>query len=156
MSNLDMSITIPLAKEVSRAFRKAPAKFSREADKALGKIAFTIEAESKRRAPVGKYEAGGNLRQSINTRRLGMGSYIVWVNASYGAYVNFGTQPHVIRPRTKRFLAWKKDGKWFRAKQVNHPGTRAQPFFTEGVKKGEDIASKEISKAIDRTFRDIN
>jgi hypothetical protein len=49
----------------------------------------------------------------------------------YPLYVEYGTRPHVIRPkRPDGTLHWVgNDGMSHFAKQVHHPGTRAQPFM---------------------------
>lgn len=67
----------------------------------------------------------------------------VGTSARYAPYVEEGTKPHQIRPRTKRSLFWVtyntpktrarlgQAGAVFTfASKVNHPGTQAQPFMT--------------------------
>lgn len=61
-------------------------------------------------------------------------------------FLEFGTKPHVIRPRNKKTLSWtegkrlsgrarsgKAAGQRFYAKVVHHPGTKAQPFLLPGA-----------------------
>jgi len=55
--------------------------------------------------------------------------------ADYGLYVEFGTAPHIIKPKNKKALHWKSGtpgstgrGDVF-AKVVHHPGTTPQPFI---------------------------
>lgn len=47
--------------------------------------------------------------------------------ASYAPYVEFGTAPHVIVPKTAKALYW--TGAAHPVKKVNHPGTKANPFM---------------------------
>ncbi len=52
----------------------------------------------------------------------------------YARYVQEGTRPHIIVPRTARVLASKDGGGkgatyTFFGKRVNHPGTKANPFM---------------------------
>ena len=47
----------------------------------------------------------------------------------YAVYVEFGTPPHIIRPKNGKALHWKSGGKNVFAKSVQHPGTRPQPFI---------------------------
>jgi hypothetical protein len=60
------------------------------------------------------------------------------------AFLEFGTRPHVIRPRTKSALSWTASnrlsgrsrtasGRRFFAKVVHHPGTKPQPFLVPGA-----------------------
>jgi hypothetical protein len=62
------------------------------------------------------------------------------LNVGYAAAVEFGSRPHVIRPRNRKVLAWggaRTLGGRVRAgsrathfaRVVNHPGTRAKPFL---------------------------
>lgn len=64
-------------------------------------------------------------------------------------FLEFGTRPHVIRPRNARVLAWPANAAGRRlsgrartgraagpmrfARKVNHPGTKAQPFLVPGA-----------------------
>lgn len=80
---------------------------------------------SKALAPTGKI-SGGRLKDSINYAvsedRLRIGT-----NVEYAPFVEFKTQPHIIRPRDKRALYW--EGAKHPVKEVHHPGTKAQPFL---------------------------
>ena len=68
----------------------------------------------------------------------------------YAAFVERGTRPHIIRPRTKKALAWggpRTLGGRLRVKNgvtasatnfatvVHHPGTRAQPYLVPGFQR---------------------
>lgn len=48
----------------------------------------------------------------------------VIANADYSAALEYGTKPHVIEPKSAKFLHFKKDGKDVFAKIVHHPGTK--------------------------------
>ena len=81
----------------------------------------------------------------------------------YARAVEFGTRPHIIRPRNKKVLAWGsrsiKTGKATTrrlsgslrkgseastfARFVNHPGTRARPY----LKPGAEAALAEVGLA---------
>ena len=69
----------------------------------------------------------GRLKNSIQFRIDG--EDIIISMANYGENVEFGTPPHIIKPKFKKVLKWKKGGKEFFAKEVKHPGTRPQPFI---------------------------
>lgn len=52
----------------------------------------------------------------------------------YASYVHNGTKPHVIRPKNSPILVFEINGQTIiTSKPVNHPGTKAQPFITQGI-----------------------
>jgi hypothetical protein len=80
-------------------------------------------------------------------------------SAEYAAFVELGTRPHVIVPRTKKVLRWPatgsatlsgrvaSGGQAIFARKVNHPGTKAQPFMVPGARKAvENIGAEAIVK----------
>lgn len=153
---MEMTIKIKNYAELEKAFKRAPAVAAEELNKSLERIAVKVVSEAQKRAPVGKsYSHGGNLRQSIRYTKYGTSGFVVWVNATYGVYVDQGTKPHVILPRRKKMLAFQKDGRWVFAKRVNHPGTRAQPFFTDAVAEAQTFADSELSAGLDRIISKI-
>jgi hypothetical protein len=86
-------------------------------------IALDLQNELKRVAPVDE----GRLKASIicDVR----GSNIVVAMVDYALYVEFGTQPHIIRPVNKKALHWKSGKADVFATEVHHPGTEPQPFI---------------------------
>jgi len=69
----------------------------------------------------------GFLRNSIHYKVEGD---TIWIKmADYALYVEFGTPPHIIKPKTAKALHWKAGGKDVFASIVHHPGTRPQPFI---------------------------
>lgn len=152
---MQVTMTIENADALLATFRRAPGIASKEFLASLEKVAAKVVSEAQHASPVGKYPGGGNLRQSIRYTRYGATGFVVWVNAQYGVYVDQGTKPHLILPRRKPFLAFQKDGRWIFTKRVNHPGTRAQPFFTNAVKTGETYANTELAAAMDRVLSQI-
>lgn len=64
----------------------------------------------------------------------------------YAPYVNDGTRPHIIRPRTKQALRFRVGGRTVFAKVVHHPGTRARPFL--------DDALRQVAASRGYTFRE--
>ena len=59
---------------------------------------------------------------------IGFSKYLLYDNVEYAEAIEFGTDPHVINIKNKKVLANKKKGQIF-GKQVQHPGTEAQPFM---------------------------
>lgn len=126
------TITIKNLDELQRIFREAPAKLSKEVHTAIQVSVMAVQRNVMREAPVNKSYAGGNLRQSVRSRMLGVASGEVSVGAKYASHVEFGTRAHIILPRVKKALANKRTGQFF-GKRVNHPGTKANPFFARGI-----------------------
>lgn len=56
--------------------------------------------------------------------------------ASYGAHVEYGTDPHEIRPRHAKALHWvDADGNEVFRKRVWHPGTSPRPYMRPAFEK---------------------
>jgi Bacteriophage HK97-gp10, putative tail-component len=93
-------------------------------------------AALKAEAPVGKTDLsgrkGGRLRDSIRYERetaVGSVTMIFTANVPYAGYVIEGTGPHVISASAARFLRYEgSDGQFTYSRQVQHPGTKANPF----------------------------
>lgn len=72
----------------------------------------------------------GLLASTIRVERRGPGRRVLYGNdgpAWYAPLVEWGTRPHVILPRTGRYLRWvdPKTGRVTFARKVDHPGTPA-------------------------------
>lgn len=128
MVNIDSSEVRRLAVDLRNARGHVGAK----ASAAIRKTAFDIERDGKRFAPVDT----GNLENSISTDITGDGRHgsmqaDIGPTVDYGDDVEYGTQPHVIRPKTPGgVLAFPgAGGGTVFAKSVNHPGTAPQPYM---------------------------
>ena len=87
-------------------------------------IAIDLRDALQDAAPVDK----GRLKGSIKVKPSADGVIITMVD--YAKDVEFGTNPHIIKPVKKKALKWKgKDGKPVFSKKVMHPGTRPNPFI---------------------------
>ena len=106
-------------------------------DTAVGKmlehLGEDILTDARRFVPV----ATGRLRESldseVNERVLRVGSRDV----KYSVYVELGTAPHVIRPKTKKALYW--EGAAHPVAKVNHPGTTASPYLRPALLKPREL-----------------
>lgn len=86
-----------------------------------------ILAEMEVRVPVKTGNLRGSLGIKVLSDRVVIGPDTT--QAPYAPYVEFGTQPHEIKPKKAGgVLAFKMNGKMVFARKVNHPGTRAQPY----------------------------
>lgn len=81
-------------------------------------VAREIEADIRRNAPVDTGELVRSIRRHGTT---------ITIEAEHWHFVEYGTRPHIIRPRSKRALWWPSAD--HPVKQVYHPGTKAQPFI---------------------------
>ena len=84
-----------------------------------------VTGEAQLRAPVDY----GQLRASIHYR-VGSDHVAIGTAVEYAPDVEYGTKPHVIRVKTAKVLT---NGKDFFGKEVQHPGTRAQPFLRPAI-----------------------
>lgn len=84
----------------------------------------------------------GHLRNSITYRKVQYGYEISM--PYYSLYLEYGTPPHIIRPKDKKALSWTEGkgggGQRYFAKVVHHPGTRPQPF----IRPAFDLYLKDI------------
>lgn len=147
----ELKVTIPNLEAIKAVFDQAPAKTTQEVDYAIRKSILRIESTVKREAPVNKQSGGGNLHQSIRSSMLGVASGKVEVGVDYGVYVEQGTRPHVIRAVNAKVLA-NRQGQIF-GKTVNHPGTKANPFFQRGIDKAQPDISAYFARALEAVFK---
>ena len=111
---------------------KAPADVRAKAPLAVKRTLFAIEGSAKSGAPVDT----GNLVNSISTDVDGDGmGGVVGPTANYGADVEYGTQPHIIRPRDAGALHFFIAGVGIFTREVHHPGTAPQPFMSPAFDK---------------------
>jgi len=132
-------------------------------DKAMPEIARRVQNELILTCPVDQ----GRLRNSIKVipQKNGL---LIWM-ADYGKYVEFGTPPHLIKPKSKEALKFewtefkgKRISKKKRLekgmtksqatevffKQVKHPGTKPNPFIRTMLSaKLRKIIIEELIKA---------
>lgn len=117
-------------REYERGLRRFFGGMSAEVARAVERTRIDVQNEARRRAPVDT----GRLRSSIVSRAEGGGrnlGYVIGSNVNYAAAVEYGTAPHVIKPKYKGALYW--PGAAHPVAQVNHPGTRAQPFLRPAI-----------------------
>lgn len=113
-----------------RGLRRYFGRMSDDVRRAVDRTRIDVQNEARRRAPVDT----GRLRSSIVSRAEGGGrslGYVIGTNVNYAAAVEYGTSPHVIKPRYKKALYWR--GAAHPVAQVNHPGTAARPFLRPAI-----------------------
>lgn len=64
-------------------------------------------------------------------------------------YIEFGTPPHIIRPKNKKALRFMSGGQEVIVKQVNHPGTRPDPIVRNVFRnKFANILVKNVKRQV--------
>ena len=116
-------------------------EINKEIDKVISDIIFSTHAEIVRNTPVDT----GNLRKSIIIEKDTDGNFFIGTNVSYAESVELGTKPHIIVPKNKKALHWKKGGKNFFATKVHHPGTSGVGMFKKGVTFAETEIKRKFS-----------
>lgn len=97
--------------------------FSRDIGTQVRAVTEDVADDARHGCPV---DTGAMLR-TIETEHPRSDLGLVWVGTQYWDTVEFGSNPHEIRPRTKQALAW--PGGAHPVARVNHPGTPEQPFM---------------------------
>ncbi len=89
----------------------------------------------------------GALQRSVLTN-VSYPSAIVNTDEKYAAMVEGGTKPHLIVPKNKKALFWK--GALNPYKAVQHPGTKANPFFQRGVEQSINGILEQFTKVAEK------
>ena len=91
----------------------------------------------------------GHLQQSIRVdlSNVNEGKAEIVADASYAPFVEFGTKPHVIKPKRRQTLRWATEEGYIFAKLVRHPGSKPYPFFRKAIEEGLEEAKKEFVQA---------
>lgn len=124
---IDSSEVRKLAVDLYRAEGTVGAK----ASAAIRKTAFDLERDAKILAPVDT----GDLENSITTDvegdgRFGSMSAEIGPTVEYGAAIEYGSDPHVIRAKDGGKLVFKGiGGGLVFVDEVHHPGNAPQPYM---------------------------
>ena len=105
-----LKTTTVLSAELVKAPLVTAITLVRLLDRAMKKLAFELQVRAKKLAP----KDTRTLSKSINVRKTGPMNYVIGTNVEYARYVEEGTKPHIIRPRTKQVLCFsgtKRGGK---------------------------------------------
>lgn len=135
--------------KIAEALRRTGADSEATTMKTLIESANTLMTEMVVRVPVDS----GDLRNSISVRVEG-NKVKVGPTMPYSAYVEFGTRPHEIRPKSSDgVLRFKVNGNDVYARVVNHPGTKAQPFVRPAFDAWVARLGPEVAQANVNVFR---
>jgi len=133
------------------------------------KVARELAEKIKTRAPVGDVDSKrgrspGKYRDSIHAARLAdrpnaklvggirktsdpnaTGVFAEWI----WHFIEFGTQPHVIRPKNAPRLVFRgRDGQLRSAAEVSHPGSPAQPHIFPTYRAERKNMERRMSRAM--------
>ena len=111
--------------------------------KVLNNTGFKIETKAKGNVPVDT----GHLRRGITTKIGDMEVIVHTSNIKYARGVEFGTRPHLIKPKNKKALYWK--GAKHPVKTVNHPGSKAKPYLIPAFESEKDNLIKDLKEVIE-------
>ena len=111
--------------------------------KVLNNTGFKIEAKAKGNVPVNT----GHLRRGITTKIGNMEVTVHTSNIKYAPMVEYGTKPHIIKPKNKKALYWK--GAKHPVRSVRHPGSKAKPYLIPAFEKEKDTFVKNLKEVIE-------
>lgn len=112
------------------------AKINQMADTALQRVIIEAETICQQEAPV----QTGTLRRSLGTLHPSICNVSLRAGVDYWRHVQYGTAAHTITGNP--LLAWTgEDGERHVARQVSHPGSKANPFVTRTAKQ---IKSRQL------------
>ncbi|MEM2257823.1 MAG: HK97 gp10 family phage protein [Candidatus Caldarchaeum sp.] len=114
----------------------------------LVELAEMMVGRARLNAPV----ETGRLKNSINIVYSDVRRVVAEASAPYAGFVEFGTRPHIIRPRVKRVLRFEVDGRIVYATMVRHPGTSPQPYwrpaFNYVAEKAQALFTQAMMEAV--------
>jgi len=115
--------------------------------KVLNNTGFDIEAQAKINLDRNKSVITGHLRRGITTKIGNMEVTVHTSNIKYAPMVEFGTKPHIIKPKNKKALYWK--GAKHPVKIVKHKGSRAKPYLIPAFENTKDNFIKDLEEVIE-------
>lgn len=121
--------------------------------KGIQRVVLFMEREARRNIsdvvynrPV-PWRRTGKARQSIVGKMDSDVQGRVYVGVPYAKHLEYGTKPHLIKAKRAKVLAG--NGKVF-GRVVNHPGTKAYPFWRPAVKATQTQAPIIMKKIVEK------
>jgi hypothetical protein len=119
------------------------AEFRKAFHNALAGIGNDFVNELVRVAPVDTGFLRNSIRYEVDGNKLNI------LMPDYAFHVEFGTRPHIIRPKTAGSLHWKSEGKDVFRMMVHHPGTEPNPFIRRTINtKLRDIVYTNLKRQL--------
>lgn len=144
MINVDTSEVNNLASRI-----RANASKTTKVREAVTKSTLSVEARAKKNLTDNRSVDTGHLRRSI-THKFSYSSNIEGIvhasNVKYAKWVEDGTRPHTIRPKTKKALYWQ--GASRPVKFVRHPGSAAKPYLVPALEDEKESFINNLREAV--------
>jgi HK97 gp10 family phage protein len=138
---------------LAEALRQSAGQSTVTTQQVLIASANHILAEMEARAPVDTGTLRHSLGIRVHTNRVEIGPNLN--QAPYAGYVEFGTKPHVIRPKKPGgVLVFTVGGTKVFAKKVNHPGTKPQPYVAPAFQAWVDSLGTMAAEANVKVLKD--
>ena len=134
--------------ETVRALQGYPPHVETRTIERLSQVTFD---EASRGA--GRHNKTGALLQSLYNRAITKGRAVGHdpQRAPHAVFVNFGSNAHTIKPRTRKALRWPQGGKFRFAKLVRHPGYRGDGYLFLAA----DSAVRQFASIVDAASREF-
>ena len=113
-------------------------------DKFVKVLGFQLANKFAEKAP----KNTGHLARSFPGTFRTEGGAIFFELPAYWRSVEFGSPPHIIRPKGKKALFWK--GAKHPVKIVHHPGNKPNPFVRNEI---NNISEAMVEKALKVAFK---
>jgi len=114
------------------------------------KTGFDTVSGAQERVPVDTGHLKNTIGVDFDADLLG---FEAGPTASYGAHVEYGTKPHVIRPRNARALHWvTPEGDEVFVTRVHHPGTAPQPYMRPAFEQAVEPLPKLLDQVVKRSL----
>ena len=143
---MTINIEVTWADEIVEKLRKLGENDLKNARKKwLRESALFLQWEAKNESPVKSWLLRKSIQYDVRSDYA-----TVFTGLYYAPFVHNWTKAHVIKPGIRKALYWSNDNsKWIFSKKVNHPWSKAHPFFTRAVEKNE-------KKIVDRFYSIIS
>lgn len=144
-----MTITLRITglTQTVSVLQRLPPNLERQTILRMSQVAFDAAQKGAQR-----HSKTGDLVQSLYNRAIPTGRAVGHdtQRAPHALFVNLGTKPHVIRPKSKKALRWVKGNKYVFSKQVNHPGYRGDAYLINAA----TLAVREFAAAVNAAFKE--
>lgn len=133
--------------DATGTIQRMPAEFEHQTILAMSQRAYDVA-----QVGAGRHNRTGALFQSLYNRSIQGGREVGHdlERAPEALFINLGTRPHEIRPKTKKALRWAAGGRFIFAGKVNHPGYRGDAYLIEAATQ----AVREFREIVDKAFKE--
>jgi hypothetical protein len=142
--------------ELNQSFQRAPELTQARVTVAMNKSLVRLQATAKSLAPVDQGILRGSLLISPTIWNGSTATGSVGTNLAYSIYQEQGTGiygPHgtPIRPKTKKVMAWNKNGTWHFAREVK--GVRPKWYMRTSAEQNQSVINGYFNTAMDEVAR---